>query len=73
MTLNPQVQVTGDTARQHATVLPGARAASRQPDTSKWATTGTYHDTLRRTPDGCRFAKRIFAPNASLRGLPRWW
>lgn len=73
MTLNPQIWVDGDTARQHATVLLGTRSESRKPDTSKWVTTGRYVDTLHRTSDGWRFARRNFAPDASLRGLPRWW
>ncbi len=73
MTLNHRIEVDGDTAVQRCTVLLGRRSAKREPGSSKWVTTGRYTDHLRRTPEGWRFTRRVFAPDASLRGLPQWW
>lgn len=73
MTLDHRIEVGGDQAVQHCTVLLGRRSAGREPGSSQWVTTGRYTDGLRRTPDGWRFTRRVFAPDASLRGLPQWW
>jgi hypothetical protein len=73
LTMNHRIEVDGDTATQHCAVLLGRRSARREPGSSQWVTSGRYVDTLRRTPDGWRFARRVFAPDASLRGLPQWW
>jgi hypothetical protein len=73
MTLNQQIQVDGNEATQQCTVLLGRRSARRDPDSSRWVTTGSYRDSLRRGPNGWLFSRRVFAPDASLRGLPSWW
>lgn len=73
MTLNQQIRVDGDHAVQECTVLLGRRSARREPDSSRWVTTGSYRDSLRRGPDGWLFSRRVFTPDASLRGLPSWW
>lgn len=73
MTLNHQIRVDGDQAAQECTVLLGRRSTKREPESSRWVTTGSYRDTLRRGPEGWLFARRVFAPDASLRGLPQWW
>jgi hypothetical protein len=73
MTLNPRITIDGDEAVQECTVLLGRRSAKREPGSSQWVTTGSYRDSLVRTADGWRFSRRIFFPDASLRGLPKWW
>jgi uncharacterized protein (TIGR02246 family) len=60
VTVDATVEVDGDRAVQDVTLLvlsrPGPDAAPGAK--SKLASTGRYHDELRRTPDGWRFSKR---------------
>lgn len=73
LTMNPRIDLHGDTADHTCAVVLATRDPSRAPDTSRWLTAGRYRDQLVRTADGWRFAVRTFRPDASLGGLPKWW
>lgn len=73
LTVDHRVEVHGDVATQRARVILARRTPDRRPGSSQWVTGGAYEDELRRTPDGWRFVRRTFAPDASLVGLPAWW
>ncbi|MGE3448417.1 MAG: nuclear transport factor 2 family protein [Microbacteriaceae bacterium] len=72
LTMDHRITVAGDTATQECAVVLARRDPSRAPGTSRWVTTGRYHDELRRTAQGWRFARRAFSPESSLRDLPKW-
>lgn len=73
LTVDHQIDVRGDEAHQTARVILGRREPGRKPGSSSWVTSGSYSDDLRLTAGGWRFARRTFAPDASLSGLPKWW
>jgi uncharacterized protein (TIGR02246 family) len=72
MTFDPIVEIDGDTATQRCYAIVGARQPDRAPGSSKWVTSGSYVDTLVRTPDGWLFAKRVWWKDAIVEGRPEW-
>lgn len=73
LTTNPQIEVRGDRATQTCPVVLAVRDPGRAAGSSRWLTTGRYHDELVRTDDGWRFGRRRFAPDSALTDLPQWW
>lgn len=73
ISVNPRIRINGDTAHQDCYAILAKRSPTRRPGTSTWMTSGRYHDDLVRTPDGWRFARREFLPDASMGTLPKWW
>jgi SnoaL-like domain len=73
LTLNQYITVEGDNAHQDCYVILATRSPSRRPGTSQWVTSGRYRDELVREDGGWKFARREFAPDASIRSLPKWW
>jgi uncharacterized protein (TIGR02246 family) len=73
LTVDHRVEVHGEAATQRARVILARRAPDRRPGSSVWVASGSYDDELRSTPEGWRFVRRTFAPDASLAGLPAWW
>lgn len=73
LTMNHEIVVDRDAAHQTCAALLGTRDPSRAEGTSRWLTTGRYHDQLQRTGSGWRFQERRFVPDATLRALPKWW
>ena len=57
VTVDPTIEVDGDTAVQVVTILVVRRAKSMK-EPSKVVGSGRYRDDLVRTPDGWRFARR---------------
>jgi uncharacterized protein (TIGR02246 family) len=64
MTMDPIITVDGDTAIHECTALIGNRQADRAPDSTRWTSTGRYHDELVRTPEGWRFVVRNWYEDA---------
>jgi uncharacterized protein (TIGR02246 family) len=64
MTTDPVISVDGDTATHVCTALIGNRQADRAPGSTKWTSTGRYHDDLVRTADGWRFVQRVWVEDA---------
>jgi uncharacterized protein (TIGR02246 family) len=57
VTVDPTIEIDGDTAVQEVTILVVQRAKSMK-DQSKVVGSGRYSDELVRTPDGWRFSRR---------------
>ena len=70
VTVDATVEVDGDRAVQDVTLLVLSRPGPDAPagTTSKLASTGRYHDELRRTADGWRFSKRTAILDGGLGG-----
>ncbi|MTD53176.1 nuclear transport factor 2 family protein [Amycolatopsis pithecellobii] len=66
ITTDHHITVDGDTAQQTCTLILSKRSPGKEAGSSVWVTAGRYSDTLRRTPEGWRFARRWFVPDA-------WW
>jgi ketosteroid isomerase-like protein len=56
ITADPQVEISGDTARQRCRLITCVRSADGS--RNDLVNTGWFHDELRRTPDGWRFVRR---------------
>ena len=65
-TTDHAIEVQGDTATQVCRLILSKRSPTKAPGSAVWITTGRYTDELRRTPEGWRFARRAFVPDA-------WW
>jgi hypothetical protein len=73
LTLNQRIKVKEDRAQQDCYVVLATRSPTRRPGTSQWVTSGRYHDELVREDSGWKFARREFAPDSSIKSLPKWW
>lgn len=67
-----QIAIDGDRARQTCRLILAHRRPDRAPGSSAWLNSGRYRDELRRTPEGWRFTRRRFAADASFESLPEW-
>jgi hypothetical protein len=72
MTFDPIIELDGDTATQRCYAIVGARSPGREPGTSAWVTSGSYVDTVVRTPEGWLFQKRVWWKDALLTDRPEW-
>lgn len=63
-TTDHAIEVHGDTATQACRLILSRRSPTKARGSAQWVTTGRYTDELCRTPEGWRFARRTFVPDA---------
>lgn len=65
-TVDHNIEVDGDRARQVCNLVLGSRQSDQAVGSAKVDNTGRYRDELVRTPDGWRFQRRTWFPDAQL-------